>query len=156
MKATITEEHAWLHRLVGEWRVELPGDDGKPLLQGTETVRALGEAWVLLEANGEMRDGERTFSQMTLGYDPGQGAFVGTWIGSMMNHLWVYHGQLDAQRRLLSLACQGPSFDQPGQLVQYRDEIEIVSADERLLHGNMQGTDGQWSRFMTTRYTRLR
>jgi len=155
MKATLTEEHAWLRRLVGTWRVEMPGHDGGPPSEGTEIVRAIGENWVQLEGSGPMPE-EVATTQMTLGYDPAQGVFVGTWIGSMMNHLWVYRGQLDAARRVLSLASQGPSFANPGELANYRDEIELVSDSERLLHGNVQGPDGQWTRFMTARYTRVR
>jgi hypothetical protein len=157
MKAQITPDHAWLHQLVGEWHSEMADEDGGPPFVGTETVRLLGEAWVLLEGRGQMPDGTPAQMQMTLGFDPVQGAFVGSWVGSMMNHLWVYRsGQLDARRRVLSLPSLGPSFEAPGTLVNYRDEIEIVSADERLLHGNLQGEDGQWTRFMTTRYTRRR
>lgn len=155
MKATVTDEHAWLRRLVGEWRVEMPGPDGQGTLGGTETVRMLGDVWLLAEARGRMPDGSPSHSQMLLGYDPDQHCFVGTWVGSMMNHLWVYRGgTLDAQRRLLALPSEGPSFDVPGKLVQYRDEIEIVSPDERLLHGNALGDDGRWARFMTARYLR--
>lgn len=154
MKATLTDEHAWLRQLVGAWRVEMPGHDGGPPTEGTETVRALGENWVLLEGGGQM-GADVSATVMTLGYDPAQGVFVGTWIGSMMNHLWVYRGELDGERRVLSLACKGPAFDDPGKLVNYRDEIELVSADERRLHGNVQGDDGRWTRFMTARYVRI-
>jgi hypothetical protein len=74
----------------------------------------------------------------------------------MMNHLWVYRGgTLDPSRRTLTLPSEGPSFDVPGKIVQYRDEIEIVSADERLLHGNALGDDDRWVRFMTARYRRI-
>lgn len=149
MKATLTDEHAWLRQLVGEWRFEMPGPEGSAPLSGTETVRMLGDVWLLAESRGQMQ------SQLLLGYDPAQRGFVGTWVGSMMNHLWVYRGgTLDEQRRLLSLPSEGPSFDVPGKLVQYRDEIELVSADERLLHGNVLGDDGRWTRFMTARYWR--
>jgi hypothetical protein len=94
---------------------------------------------------------------MTLGYDPAGQCFVGSWIGSMMNHLWHYQrGTLDADRRVLTLEADGPRFDgQPG-LAHYRDMIEIVDDDTRLLHGNVQLDDGSWSRFMTARYRRQR
>jgi hypothetical protein len=155
MKATITAEHDWLRQLVGEWRVEMPGSDGAAL-PGTETVRALGEAWLLLEGRASMPDGSPMQTLMTLGYDPAQRAFVGSWIGSMMNHLWVYRGgTLDAARKVLALPSEGPSFDDPGRTAQYRDEIEIVGAGERLLHGNVLGADGCWNRFMTARYLRV-
>lgn len=155
MKATLTDEHAWLRQLVGEWRVEMPGPEGGAPMGGTESVRMLGEVWLIAESHGEMPDGSPLQAQMLLGFDPAQRGFVGTWVGSMMNHLWVYRGgTLDAQRRVLSLPSEGPSFDVPGKLVQYRDEIELVSADERLLHGNALGDDGRWTRFMTARYRR--
>jgi hypothetical protein len=156
MKATLTPEHDWLQRLIGEWKFEMPGPDGVTL-PGIETARALGPAWVLLEGRGQMPDGTSTQMLMTLGYDPAQGCFVGSWVGSMMNHLWVYRsGTLDAAQRILTLPSEGPSFETPGQVAQYRDEIEWVNDDERLLHGNLLGADGQWQRFMTARYLRVR
>ncbi|MCU0769650.1 MAG: DUF1579 domain-containing protein [Burkholderiaceae bacterium] len=54
------------------------------------------------------------------------------------------------------MPSEGPAFDAPGKTVRYRDEIEWVSDDERLLHGNMLGDDGSWQRFMTARYRRVR
>ena len=150
MKAEITAEHAWLRRLVGEWSYEVPGPHGGTI-RGTETVRMLGEAWLVLEGRGEMQ------TLMTIGFDPSQRCFVGTWIGSMMNHLWVYRGgALDAAQRLLSLPTEGPSFDEPGKMALYRDEIELVGDNERLLHGNSLGADGKWTRFMTARYERVK
>jgi hypothetical protein len=162
MKAEVTAEHAWLRRLVGEWTYEMAFLDGEPqpagTMPGVETVRALGDVWVLAEGRGQGPDGTPTQSQMLLGYDPQQRAFVGTWVGSMMNHLWIYRaGALDARQRILTLSAEGPSFDgAAGKMAQYRDEIEVVDDDERLLHGNVQREDGSWSRFMTARYRRTR
>ena len=162
MKAEVAAEHEWLRRLVGEWSVEMASMDGveQPpgTMTGTETVRALGDVWLLCEGRGQMPDGSASMTLMTLGFDPAQRCFVGTWIGSMMNHLWVYRrGTLDAEQRQLNLDAEGPSFGgKPGEMAQYRDIIEIVGDDERLLHGNLQGADGQWTRFMTARYRRVR
>jgi hypothetical protein len=161
MKPVVSAEHAWLRRLVGEWRQEMATMDGvdQPAgtLAGTETVRALGDVWIAAEGRGQMPDGTPTQTLMTLGFDPAQRTFVGTWIGSMMNHLWFYRrGTLDAEERVLTLEADGPRFDgQPG-LAHYRDVLEIVDDDERLLHGNLQLEDGSWSRFMTARDRRVR
>ena len=165
MAVKITDEHRWFDQLIGEWRFEIdcPGPDGAPSARhtGRESVRRLGDAWVLLESHGRMpgsEGGGDMLSQMMLGYDPDKGHYVGTFITSMMTWLWQYHGgRLDATRLQLTLEAEGPSFDGgAGKLANYRDVIEIVSPDERLLHCNVQGADGTWTRFMTSRYLRVR
>jgi hypothetical protein len=160
MKAEITVEHGWLKQLLGEWRTEMAEMEGVAQPAGThagvETVRPLGDVWIVAEGRNQMPDGTPAQTLMTLGYDPAQRCFVGTWHGSMMNHLWYYRrGTLDDSQRVLTLEADGPRFDgQPGQ-AQYRDVIEIVDADTRLLHGNVQMPDGRWSRFMSARYRRV-
>ncbi|HQR56018.1 MAG TPA: DUF1579 domain-containing protein [Burkholderiaceae bacterium] len=165
MKAEITPQHTWLHQLVGEWQFEgeSVGADGQPTMKmsGTESVRKLGDAWVQCDGRSQVPDemgGGLSLMQFTLGYDPAKGHFVGTFIGSMMTHLWIYHrGELDADGRTLALYAEGPAFDRPaGTMAQYRDSIQIVGPDERLLLSHLQGPDGQWIPFMTSRYRRTR
>ncbi len=164
MQTQITEEHRWLHQLLGQWsfEVDCPAPDGTSQKHtGVQAVRTLGDAWVLLDDRGPMpaeAGGGEALTQMTLGYDPDKGHFVGTFIASMMTHLWLYHrGTLDADRRTLTLEAEGPTFDgTPGRLASYRDVIEIVNSDERLLRGNIQNADGSWTCFMTARYRRVR
>jgi hypothetical protein len=159
MNAAVAPEHAWLRQLVGEWRSEMIEMNGTAPSEGThtgtESVRMLGDVWLLAEGRGMMPGGGSAQMLMTLGFDATQGCYVGSWIGSMMNHFWHYRrGTLDAERRVLTLESEGPRFDgQPGS-AQYRDVIELVDADTRLLHGNVQGDDGNWTRFMTARYRR--
>src|SRR5689334_9041385 len=93
-------EHRWLEKLVGDWTYEhegsmTPGDPAK--FTGTEVVRSLGGLWTLGEGQGAGPDGVIHRSVMTLGYDPEKQRFVGTFIGSMMTHLWVYEGSLDPE-----------------------------------------------------------
>ena len=52
---------------------------------------------------------------MTLGYDPQKKRYVGTWIGSMMTHLWVYDGALDAAGKVLTLDAEGPAWPATGR-----------------------------------------
>ena len=52
---------------------------------------------------------------MTLGYDPAKKRFVGTWVGSMMAHLWVYEGSMDAEEKVLTLSAEGPSCMEEGK-----------------------------------------
>lgn len=152
------KEHQWLQRLVGEWTYEteaVMGPDQPPMKsQGTESVRSLGGLWTLGEGQGEMPDGSPATTLMTLGYDPQKGRFVGTWIGSMMTNLWVYDGELEADGRTLSLYSEGPSMSGDGTMGKYRDAIEMVGDDERIMTAAWQGEGGSWNQFMTMRYRR--
>lgn len=44
---------------------------------------------------------------MTIGYDPHRQRFVGTFVASMMTHLWMYEGALDDGERVLTLETEG-------------------------------------------------
>src|SRR5688572_23139930 len=99
------KEHEWLQILVGEWTAEsetAPEPDSPPVAPWTETVRSLHGIWIVAEGQGEMPGGGGPATTvMTLGYDPQKNRYVGTWIGSMMTHLWVYDGELDATGKIL-------------------------------------------------------
>jgi hypothetical protein len=96
-------------------------------------------------------------SIMTLGYDPQKERFVGTFIASMMTHLWPYEGTLDAAGKVLTLDSEGPSFTGDGRVVKYQDVIEWKSDDHRTLSSRALGDDGKWGLFfMTAHYRRKR
>jgi hypothetical protein len=149
-KAEPQKEHQWLQILVGEWTLE----DDKAPGQWTESVRSLHGLWILAEGQGEMPGGGAATTVMTLGYDPQKKRYVGTWIGSMMTHLWIYDGELDATGKILTLNSEGPDMSGEGKMVKYRDVIELKSDDHRVLTSHMLGEDGQWNQFMTAHYRR--
>ena len=91
-----------------------------------------------------------------LGYDPQKKRYVGTWIGSMMTHLWIYDGELDASGKVLSLAADGPSFADPTKTAKYKDVIEIKNDGHRILTSHVLGEDGKWTQFMTAHYRRVK
>jgi Protein of unknown function (DUF1579) len=152
------KEHQWLHKLVGEWtsEAEMATEPGKPAqtFKGTESGRSLGGLWVLLEGTGEMPDGGTGSTVMTLGYDPTKGRYVGTFIASMMTHLWLYDGALEAGERALALDAEGPSMAAEGKMAKYKDVIEFKSDDHRVLTSHMLADDGTWQPFMTAHYRR--
>jgi hypothetical protein len=161
MKADVTDAHRWLQRLIGEWSYEIdPGTSQctpPAKLGGTERVRALGEVWIVGDGRGTLPDGSPADWQVTLGYDPGRKRFVGTWVGSMMNFLWIYRdGFLDAAARVLTLEAEGPKFDGTPGTALFRDILTLESSDMRVLTGNVLGGDGKWSEFMRTVYRRTR
>lgn len=152
-------QHQWLSQLVGEWTFESecvstpdkPGEKSK----GKEKVKALGELWVVCEGEGEMPGGGIGRMIMTLGFDPRTGRFVGTWVGSMMTHLWIYDGELDESGQVLTLSAEGPDFAQEGKTARYRDVIELRKDGGRFLRSYMQDGQGEWQHFMTATYRRV-
>ena len=156
-------EHRWLERLVGEWRYESEETAGPGAAApgaaparytGSESVRSLDGVWVLCEGRGDAPGGPASTTVMTLGYDPARGRCAGTFVGSMMTHLWLYEGELDPAGTVLTLETEGPSFMDDGTTGRYRDVIELLGADRRVLTSNFLGPDGAWRPFMTTQYRR--
>jgi hypothetical protein len=160
METAPQKEHQWLERLVGEWTSEAEAtmEPGKPpeTFRGTESVRSLGGLWILAEGRGEMPGGGAMTTLITLGYDPLRARYVGTFVGSMMTHLWLYDGALDAAGRVLTLETEGPSMADQGKMAKYRDVIELESDDRRVLTSHVLGEDGKWHAFMTAHYRRTK
>ena len=158
MKVEPQKEHEWLQKLVGEWTYESECsiESGKPpeKFSGSETVRSLGGLWILCEGRGEMPGGGLATTLMTLGYDPKKKQYVGTWVGSIMTHLWIYEGSLDAEKKVLTLSAEGPNCMAEGKMANFRDVIEVKSPDHRVLTPHMLGDDGEWRPLMTATYRR--
>lgn len=158
MQAEPQKEHQWLQKLVGEWTCETEakmGADRPPeKATGTESVRSLGGLWILAEGQGEMPGGGAATTMMTLGYDPQKQRYIGTWVGSMMSYLWLYDGELDEAKNVLMLNSDGPSMTAEGKMGKYRDVIQFISDDHRVMTSHFLSDDGQWHQFMTVNYQR--
>lgn len=151
------KEHQWLQKLVGEWTYEteaVMADQSLEKATGTERVRSLGELWVVAEGQGEMPCGGTATTMMTLGYDSQKQRYAGTWVGSMMDYLWVYDGELNATKNTLTLYNQGPSMSGNGKMAKYKDVIEFKDNDHRVMTSHALSDDGQWHQFMTVNYSR--
>jgi len=152
------DEHRWLQQLLGDWTCtsECSAASEPPPSTGTEHVRALGALWVVCEGSASMPDGSSGHMLMTLGYDPAQGAFVGSWAGSMMACMFFYRGTLDAARQTLTLETEGPNCTGGGGTSRYRDVIALAGPDERTLTSLALQPDGSWTQVMQVRYQRVR
>lgn len=151
------KEHQWLRGLVGDWTFEgecIMGPDQPPnRMSGTETVRALGERWVICESTMPMADMGTATNVLSIGYDPAKGRFVGTFMSSAMNALWVYEGMLDAGGTVLTLDTEGPSMTGEGR-ARYQDIIELTASGARRFSSRIELPDGQWVTFMTSTYAK--
>lgn len=154
-----SKEHHWLKRYIGEWTYESecamePG--GEPMkFHGRETVRAIGDLWIQGTGRGQMPGGDEGTMVMTVGFDPERGRFVGSWVGSMMTHMWVYEGWLEGDDTLI-LEATGPRCDQSGGTAKYRDITEFKGPDERAFRAVMLQEDGSWQQMMSATYRRAK
>jgi hypothetical protein len=157
MQEQALEQHQWLRKLRGEWRYEstaLMGNfDAPQKVSGVESVRSLGELWVVAGGHGGLPGGGEASTVMTLGFDPLKKRFIGTWVGSMLTWLWVYDGTLDREGRVLTLDTEGPSLGDPSKLSRYRDVIEWLDDDHRVLTSHAL-RDGHWTAMMISHYHR--
>lgn len=151
MFAKPQEEHRLLEQLVGDWVMDqecVMGPDQPPQKSEMKiSTRSLGGLWIISDMTGPGPDGSEFHSIMTVGYDPVTGKYPGTFVASMMTHLWIYSGTLGADKRRLVLDARGPKWEGEG-LADYQDIIEFVDKDTWNFLSQVKGDDGKWTQFM--------
>lgn len=158
METAAQKEHEWLARFLGTWQAsgEMPAAPDQPAMSWTttETARQIGALWLQAESVSRMSDGSSHVMQLTLGYDTRRAKYVGTWIGSMMDMLWVYEGELSADGRVLTLNTEGPAMDGSGRILPYRDVQTFIDDNHRVLTSQVRNDAGDWEQFMEVHYHR--
>ncbi len=127
-----TAEHGALMETVGTWDVECTYfmAPGEPMtVQAKETVESVGAFWTVSLFQSEMMGVPYT-GRCTMGFDPGSGKWVGTWVDSMMPHMYVMEGEYDAEGKVLTMLSEGPAPGS-GDLTQYRSTIERLGDGNR-------------------------
>src|SRR5262245_21381151 len=89
------KDQKWLKQLLGEWDIQLKmymqPDQPPAESSGTDSVRALGDHWIIAEARTTMM-GAAYNGILSLGYNQQKKQFNGTWVDSFGGQLWVYTG----------------------------------------------------------------
>jgi len=147
-----TKEHEWFRQLEGSWAGEMDmlvdpmnptKAPEKPLKSKvTESTTLLGGFWALAAVKGEMM-GQAFEGRGQYGYDAAKKKYIGTWIDSMMPHLWEYEGSLDPSGKVLTLEAMGPDCVNPTAMTRYRDVHEIIDKDTRRMTSAVQ-REGKW------------
>ena len=146
-------EHRFLERLVGTWNVTSEDMSGHE--QWTEVVRSLHGAWFVAEGSGQMPDGSGAATTvLTLRYAASKGRYIGTWIGSMMEHMWIYEGDVSPDGKVLDLYTRGPDCQGRGGEQDYRERIAFIDDDNRTFTSFAKQPDGSWQQLMEARYAR--
>jgi hypothetical protein len=151
------KEHEVLKQFVGEWNTMSEGVAGpdQPAMkcEGKIKSKMLGGFWVVNEMESNTPGFQMTGLQ-TVGYDMKSKKYVGTWVDSMMNHMWKYEGNWDEAGKVLTLQAEGPNFMEGGKSAQFRDIYQFKTKDQIAISSQMQGEDGKWVTFMTGTATR--
>ncbi|APZ91996.1 DUF1579 domain-containing protein [Fuerstiella marisgermanici] len=146
------KEHEWLKQFEGQWSSssKTVAAPGQPSTECTGSMKSsmLGGFWVVNKMRGHV--GEVTFDAMqTIGYDSKKERYFGTWVDTMMGHMWHYEGTVDESGKKLILVAEGPDFTGSGKVTKYRDSYEFKSADLIIATSEVMGDDGKWVTFMT-------
>jgi hypothetical protein len=153
------QQHEWLQNLVGEWRTEteMTMPDGTTVSgTGSESVRSFGGLWSFGVGKGVMPDGATMEYKVGLGWDVSFKEYRGFMIMSVSSHLWSYTGTLSEDGRVMTLDCVGPDMEKDGETANYRDVIELIDENHRVLTSyGEQKDNGEWTPFMKSRYTRV-
>ena len=153
----VSEQHAWLQQMVGEWDLEFRaemGPPGKPVSwTGAESVEALGGTWVLAETTATSPQGSFR-ALLTLGYDTTRETYVGSWVDSMQRNMWTYDAVLDPESTTLTLSPTIAARPEAPEPDRYRDQIQLIGPDERVLTSSYRGDDGAWTPYLRVRATR--
>lgn len=153
----LTPEQAWLKQLVGEWDVDYTAymEQDQPPVEaaGTDSVRAIGDHWVIAETKFTMK-GASYSGALSVGYDARKKQFNATWIDSMSGHLWVYEGTLNEARDTLTLMTEGPSMRNPNATARYKEIITIKGKDHRTFSSSIETEDGGWTTILEADYRR--
>jgi len=150
-------DHEWLKALVGEWtttwRLYMQPDQPPVESAGTDSVRAVGDYWVVAEARSTMM-GVVFNGIMSLGYDDEREGFHGTWIDSFGGRLWVYRGTLNDAGDTLMLETEGPSPADPGAIVRYREAMRVTGPDSRTFTSTYEGEHDTWVKLVEVEFQR--
>ena len=145
------KQHELLKKFEGQWTTtgKAAATEGQPAVEtkGSIKSRMLGKFWVVSDMSAEM-SGTKFQALQTIGYDPQKQQYTGTWVDSMMNHMWHYEGRYEESANRLILEAEGPSFDAPGKTAKYRDIYEFKSPGHIVTKSEVRQGD-KWITFMT-------
>jgi Protein of unknown function (DUF1579) len=151
-------KQAWVQQLVGEWTYEFKTADDSDhpgaTASGTESVRSVGDHFVIMDNAGAAGDGTTSRSVTLIGYEALRDRFSGAVAGTAVPSLFVYDGDLIEGGQALVLETEGPAMTEGRETDRYRDVFYIVDSNHRSTAAEVLGPDGEWREFMRTEFTR--
>lgn len=153
----VSDEHKLLHKDVGTWDATMniyPMEGAEPIeSKGTETNELLeGGMWLVSRFKGDIFG--MPFSGIgTVGYDPIDKKYVGTWIDSISPHLTTIKGEYDAAAKTMNMVAEGRDF-QTGQVTQSKHITRYVDDNTRTFEIHAKEEGGKERKVMEIQYKR--
>lgn len=146
-----TAEHKWLEQFVGDWETTAKSEESPDVpsmtCEGTIKSQMLGGFWVVNRTTNKVQ-GMEIEAVQSIGYDPKKKKYIGTYVDSVMSHMWIYEGTVDKTGKILTLEAEGPNMMEPGKTAMYRDIYEFKSKDEIIATAQYQDPSGNWVTMM--------
>ena len=151
------KEHELLKQFVGDWDAECrfqPDPKGEAMvMKGSMSSKMmLNGFWLLGEFKGDMF-GQPFEGRSTMSYDPLKKKYVGTWIDSMMPHIFASEGDVDAAGKVFTFIADGVDMN-TGKPSKEKWTFEIKGADEHVMTMYGPGPDGKEVKTGTITYKR--
>jgi hypothetical protein len=152
-----TEHHRILQQDVGTWDATMkiwPAADAAPLeSKGTEKNELLpGGMWLVGRFEGEVL-GMPFTGASTLGYDPVEKKYIGTWIDSMTPYLTTLKGDYDVATKTLTAIAEGRDFEKGGAITKSKQISRDIDENTRSFEIHMN-EDGKERKVMEIMYKR--
>jgi hypothetical protein len=143
-------EHELLHKMVGEWDVEMEMG-GQKFKCGSSTKAELGGLWVVSEFKGNF--GGLAFTGKGIdGYDPATGKYSSIWIDSMSTRASTFTGEYDAAKKRLTMTGEGPAQAGPG--TQKLKSVTTFADDDHFTFEMFSVVDGKDVSMLVAKYSR--
>lgn len=143
-------EHAAFKHLEGEWTavVRSGGSESK----GSMTYRVeCGGLWLVSDFHGEF-GGQKFQGRGLDGYDPEKKKYVSVWVDSMSVKPMLLEGDMDKEKKVLTLFGEGPGMD--GKPAKYKSVTRHVDANHLNFKMSMVNPDGTETEALSIEYTR--
>lgn len=153
----VSDEHKLLHKDVGTWDATMkifPQEGAEPIeSKGTEKNELLqGGMWLVSRFSGEIFG--MPFSGMgTVGYDPIDKKYVGTWVDSISPHLTVLKGEYDAAKKTMTSIAEGRDFE-TGQVTQSKHITRFIDDNTRVFEIHAKEEGGKERKVLEIQYKR--
>jgi hypothetical protein len=130
----VSDEHKFLHKDVGTWDAVMkifPQEGAAPVeSKGSEKNELLpGGMWLISQFKGEVF-GVPFTGVGTIGYDPIEKKYVGTWVDSISPHLTVMKGEYDAAKKTMTSIAEVRDF-RTGEVTQSKHITRYIDDNTR-------------------------